>query len=67
MRARQNDFFKYWTSGIRFPAEFLGILLSSPACKVKVKVKHSRDRPCRPREFQEVKVPRFLDKDTVWW
>jgi hypothetical protein len=31
------------------------------------KVKQSRDRPCRPRWFQEVKVSRFLDNGTGWW
>jgi hypothetical protein len=30
------------------------------------KVKHSRDRPCRPRSFQEVKVPRFQNNGTTW-
>jgi hypothetical protein len=31
-----------------------------------VKVKQSRYRPKGPREFQEVKVPRFHDNDTRW-
>ena len=33
----------------------------------KVKVKHSRYRPCRPRGFSEVKASRFLGSGTVWW
>ena len=34
---------------------------------IKVNVKHSRNRPCRPRGVQEVTAPRFLDNGTVWW
>jgi hypothetical protein len=35
---------------------------------VRVKVKQSRYRPVEwPRDFQEVKVPRFHDNGTGWW
>jgi hypothetical protein len=34
---------------------------------VKVNAKQSHYKPDRPRGFQEVKVPRFLDNDTGLW